>query len=77
MSDKLGLCDLLNEIGSENMSMQLLDEAVLGMKMRKDDTEITFITDQLLGLSGTERLGIVVWIDRDAEARARNKLMAS
>ncbi len=67
------LSELLEGVGSDNVSFQKLDECVstLSTKTKRGtvETKITFITDEPLTIGGTESLGLVVWINRDAVAK--------
>lgn len=66
------LSELLEGVGDENVSFQKLDECSLSLstktKAGKVESKITFLTDEPITIGGTESLGIVVWINRDAVA---------
>jgi len=59
------LSELINAHGDDLLQFQLLDQCAASLDMRGDRTKITFYTDMRLNLSGTEKLGVVVWLDRD------------
>jgi hypothetical protein len=67
------LSELLEGVGADHVSFQKLDECASTLstktKRGKVETKITFITDEPLTIGGTESLGIVVWINRDAVAQ--------
>ncbi len=59
------LVDLLKALGDENYGLQALDACALSLDWSaKKGTKITFATDVKLGADGTEKLGLIVWIDR-------------
>lgn len=64
------LTELIQKIGDENISVQLLSQSMVSSKDKKrmGDTEITFATqeittDEIYQDSG--KVGLVLWIDRD------------
>ena len=58
------LSELITAIGDENVQFQNLDHCADKLNMN-GTTTITFGTEQRLNLQGTEKLGLVVWLDRD------------
>lgn len=64
---KLTTSDLIKAVGDEKVKIQNLDVAAIRLDYSsKSGTKITFGTDQLLLPTGTEMLGLVVWLPRDA-----------
>jgi len=59
------LSELLKEYGDDKVQFQNLDQCADKLNMNGTATKITFGTEQGLTLEGTERLGLVVWLDRD------------
>jgi hypothetical protein len=67
----LGVVGLVTAIGDENIRMQNLDTSAISLDWdHKKGTKITFGTDAVLGANGTELLGIVLWLPRDAVAKS-------
>ncbi|URG13831.1 hypothetical protein [Acinetobacter phage vB_AbaS_TCUP2199] len=73
MSDaKVGLSQVLAEIGDDNYKLQVLGSSLKGFRQNKRDTVIEFYTDpentpQFSGpnmIVDTPKLGVVLWIDR-------------
>lgn len=62
----MNISELLAAIGDNNVQWQSLDQCADSLTMNGDTTRITFGTEQRLTLSGTERYGMVIWLDRDA-----------
>lgn len=58
------LSELILAIGDENVQFQNLDHCADKLNMNGVTTKITFGTEQRLNLEGTEKLGLVVWLDR-------------
>ena len=58
------LSELIAAYGDDKIEFQNLDDAADKLNMNGKHTTITFGTPQRLGLNGTEKLGLVVWLDR-------------
>lgn len=59
------LSEMLAAYGDEKVELQNLDECADSMNMNKGITKITFGTPQPITMNGMEKLGIVVWLDRE------------
>lgn len=59
------LSELILKYGDENVVMQNLDECIDSLNMSDGITRITFGTPMVSNLQGTEKLGVVLWLDRD------------
>lgn len=64
---KMKLSELIAAVGDDHVRIQNLDQCAdtLNWSIKKG-TKITFGTDVPLTPDGTEQLGIVVWLPRDA-----------
>lgn len=62
------LSELIATYGDDKVQAQYLDQCADRLNMNGGVTKITFGTEQPLTLEGTEKLGIVVWLDRDRVA---------
>lgn len=62
------LSELLAAYGDDKVQFQNLDHCIDKMNMNGSITKITFGAEQRLNLDGTEKLGLVVWLDRDRVA---------
>lgn len=61
------LSDLIRTIGDDKVGIQNLDTCATTLNYNaKSGTKITFGTDQSLTPNGTEKLGMVIWLDRQA-----------
>lgn len=60
------MTELVLAIGDDNIQFQNLDSCADSLNMNGGVTRITFGTEQRISFSGTEKLGIVLWLDRDA-----------
>lgn len=69
------LSDLIASYGDDKVTFQKLDDCASSLDMNTRGTKITFVTPERLNLNGTEKLGLVVWLDREkvAEIIAHNK----
>lgn len=72
----LSLSQLIAHCGDDKVEWQNLDTCATDLNYgAKSGTKITFGTEQPIGLDGTKKLGLVVWLDRetvkDAVAKAR------
>lgn len=59
--------ELIAAVGDDKVGVQFIDQCAIDLNWdHKKGTRITFGTDVALGPNGTERLGMIVWMDRDA-----------
>lgn len=58
------LSALILAYGDEKVQFQNLDHSLVNLNMNKGVSKITFGTEQPVGLEGTDKLGLVVWLDR-------------
>lgn len=63
------LSELITAYGDERIEMQNLDHCSISLDMDKKGTKITFGTSVRLNLDGPEKLGLIIWLDRDEVAR--------
>lgn len=65
------LSELILAVGDENVRLQNLDQSSISLNWdAKRGTVIKFSTSEPLTLDGTSRLGLVIWLDRDAAKAA-------
>lgn len=66
------LSALIIAVGDDNVQFQNLDQCAKSLDWsRKAGGSITFVTPQtIIPGEGTQRLGLVVWLDREAAAAA-------
>lgn len=69
------MSELIRLYGDDKVQFQNLDQCASDLNMSKKGTKITFGTEEKITLKGTERLGLVLWLDREAVAKimATNK----
>lgn len=68
------LSELILAIGDDNIIAQNLDKAAITLSWGiKQGTKITFGTDIPLTPEGTKKLGLVIWLDREAVKAALAK----
>lgn len=60
------MSELILAIGDDNVEFQNLDQCAEKLNMRGGTTKITFGTQRGLTPQGTDKLGLVLWLDRDA-----------
>jgi hypothetical protein len=68
------LSELIAAHGDERVRFQKLDDCVTDMQMTKQGTRASFVAPETMGLDGFDRLGLIVWLDRD---RVRQVLAGS
>ena len=73
------ISEVLDEIGDENVELQILDSSMVGFKQHKRDTTIEFATslnNTPRHTSGacflTPKLCMIVWVDREDYEKAVN-----
>lgn len=63
--------ELIAAIGDDKVGVQFIDTCGISLDWdHKKGTRITFGTDAELDANGTKRMGMIVWMDRDAVAAA-------
>jgi hypothetical protein len=62
--EHMKLSELIAKYGDDAVQFQDLDHCAKDLNMNKGKTFITFGTEQPIGLNGTDKLGLVVWLDR-------------
>jgi len=61
------LSELILSVGDEKIGIQNLDDCAIALDYSaKSGTKITFGTNQSIDLNGTVKLGMVIWLDREA-----------
>jgi hypothetical protein len=66
------LSELIATVGDDNVKFQNLDQSATRLDWsQKSGGRITFGTEEdIIPGEGTKRLGLVLWLDREAVARA-------
>ena len=59
------MSEMIAAYGDDNVQFQNLDVCGDSLNMNNGKTKITFGTEQRLNLNGTEKLGLVLWFDRE------------
>lgn len=62
------LSELIAAYGDDKVQTQNLDQCAEKLNRNGGVTKITFSTEQPLTLDGMDKLGLVVWLDRDRVA---------
>lgn len=57
--------ELIAAYGDDKVQFQNLDACATTLDMGKRGTKITFGTEERITPNGTERLGLVIWLDRE------------
>jgi hypothetical protein len=77
MSKPISMTALLCAIGDDGIAFQSLDQSLLSANWSAEKgSKITFGTEQPVNLEGTERLGLVLWLDRKQVAETMARLKA-
>ncbi len=64
----MNLSELIAKYGDDKVSFQKLDDCAATLDMNKNGTRVTFLTPEKVGLDGLEKLGLVIWLDRERVA---------
>lgn len=68
------LSELILAIGDDNVEFQNLDQCATDLNYSaKSGTRITFGTQRPITPDGTDKLGLVLWLPRDAVKKAIGK----
>lgn len=70
------ITELVTAIGDDNIQFQNLDHSADNLQMVGATTKITFGAEERISVKGTDRLGLVLWLDRNAVADALAKSKA-
>jgi hypothetical protein len=62
------LSELIARYGDDKIQFQNLDQCADKLNMNGKLTKVTFGTEQRITFEGTEKLGLVVWFDRERVA---------
>lgn len=60
------LSELIAAVGDDNVQFQNLDNDIVRLTTKNGHSEITFGTQMPAALSETVKLGLVIWLDREA-----------
>lgn len=60
------MSELIDHVGDENIEIENLDHSFERAKSKPTGTKVTFNTKQLMTCKGFDKVGIVVWMDRQA-----------
>lgn len=71
------MSELILAIGDDNVEFQNLDQCSTSLNMKGSKTHITFGTERRLTPEGTDKLGLILWLDRKAVADAVAKAKAA
>jgi hypothetical protein len=58
------LSELIAAYGDDAVEFQNLDQCATNFQMTKKGTLVTFGSERTFGIDGTDKLGLVVWLDR-------------
>lgn len=69
------LSELITAVGDDNVMFQNLDNDIVRLSTKSNgQSEITFGTKAATDLNGTQKLGLVIWLDRDAVEKATKEI---
>jgi hypothetical protein len=72
------MSELILAVGDDKVEMQNLDQCATSLDYNiKKGTKITFGTEMAITFNGTEKLGLVIWLPRDAVKAALDAEKAS
>ncbi len=65
----MNLSELIAKHGDDKVRFQRLDDCAEQMDKTRHGTRVVFVTPENIGLDGFDKLGLVVWLDREIVAR--------
>lgn len=65
----MNLSELIARVGDEKVQLQRIDDCVTSIQMTKHGARASFVTPQTFGLDGFDKMGLIVWLDRDEVAK--------
>lgn len=73
------LSEFIASYGDDAVKFQRLDDCTTGMDMTKKGTKATFMTPETFGFDGFDKMGLIVWLDRERVAKvlAERKALVS
>lgn len=66
----MNVADLISRVGPENIDVDFLDTNFTRSKAKPGETTITFKTGQPMSSKGTEKMGVILWLDREDVQKA-------
>lgn len=76
------LIEVLKEIGTENITLQFINQNLTGFKAKKDHVNISFDSDKentpilVAGTVELPKVGLVLWLDREQYISTVNAISA-
>lgn len=61
----MNLSKLLAQYGDDALQFQKMDDCVVSLQLTKQGSKATFVTPVAFGSDGFQKLGLIVWLDRD------------
>lgn len=59
------LSELIAEYGDDAVRFQKLDDCTTNLSMSKKGTKASFVTPETFGFEGFDKLGLIIWLDRE------------
>jgi len=63
------LSELIAAYGDDVVKFQKLDDCTDTLSMSKKGTKASFVTPETFGFDGFDKLGIIIWMDRERVAK--------
>ena len=63
------LSELISAYGDDDVKFQKLDDCTDTLSMSKKGTKASFVTPETFGFDGFDRLGLIIWMDRERVAK--------
>lgn len=63
------LSEFIASYGDDDVKFQRLDECATNISMTKQGSKASFITPETFGFDGFDKMGLIVWLDRDRVAK--------
>ena len=61
----MNLSELITKYGDDKVVFQKIDDCATNFATTKHGSKITFVTSETFGFNGMDKLGLVIWLDRE------------
>lgn len=63
------MSELIAAYGDDDVKFQKLDDCTAALSMTKKGTKAEFVTPETFGFDGFDKMGLIIWMDRDRVAK--------
>jgi hypothetical protein len=63
------LSEFIANYGDDDVKFQRLDDCATNISMTKGGSKASFVTPETFGFDGFDKMGLIVWLDRERVAK--------